>query len=147
MTIIQTLFKHPNVLNEDGTKRINRTSSVMISIQVPVLIYGLYSSILTTNFLLFIQIAIWPTLSVLALFYLQKGSNSARKGILIICVLNILAGLSVFLSMDGISSLQIYVGVMFLCSVYSFIQMWGTQNLTTELSARRKLYNKDDEME
>ena len=146
MELIKQLYNHPTLLDEFGAKRINRASIIMMLLFAPLFIIGLALAILTTNIPVLVQSGIWFVIVSLASLKLQNGSNSARKGMMIISVMNILGGiLTISVGVD-ILVLGYSAGVV-AGSAYVFFLMWGNNPIMRELSARRKQYSTSENIE
>ena len=138
MNLLRRLYNHPTLSDEVGTKKINRTSIVMMVLFAPLSLFSLILAIFTANIFLLFQSSFWFVLISFASMSLQSGSNSARKGMMIISAMNFLGGL-LFLSISNELFIFMYSSIVVVGSVYTFVLMWGTESLFKELSARRKI--------
>ena len=93
MKLLKKLYNHPTLTDEVGAKRINRASIIMMIIFAPLMIVFLVLAILKANILLALQSGGWFALVSFASMKLQTGSNSARKGMMIISLMNLLGGI------------------------------------------------------
>ena len=143
MNLIQRLYFHPTVSDEVGAKIINRASITMMVLFAPLLIVSFALAILTMNIFLAVQSGVWFAIVTIASMALQNGSNSARKGMMIISVMNLLFGAISRLPPIGDDFLFLgYSMIVVVGSAYVFFLMWGRDSLMNELSARRREYSK-----
>ena len=143
MNLIQRLYFHPTVSDEVGAKIINRASITMMVLFAPLLIVSFALAILTMNIFLAVQSGVWFAIVTIASMALQNGSNSARKGMMIISVMNLLFGAISLLPPIGDDFLFLgYSMIVVVGSAYVFFLMWGRDSLMNELSARRREYSK-----
>lgn len=143
MNLIQRLYFHPTVSDEVGAKIINRASITMMVLFAPLLIVSFALAILTMNIFLAVQSGVWFAIVTIASMALQNGSNSARKGMMIISVMNLLFGaISLLPPIGGDFLLLGYSMIVVVGSAYVFFLMWGRDSLMNELSARRREYSK-----
>ena len=142
MKLLKKLYNHPTLSDEVGAKRINRASIIMMMLFAPLLIISLTLAVLTTkNIFVVVQSGVWFVLVSFASIKVQTGSNSARKGMMIISVMNLLGGV-LLLSIGGEFLLLGYSIILVASSAYAFFLMWGNHSVMKELSARRKKYSK-----
>ena len=141
MKLLKKLYNHPTLSDEVGAKRINLASIIMMMLFAPLLIIGLTLAVLTTNIFVVVQSGVWFVLVSFASMKVQTGSNSARKGMMIISVMNLLGGV-LLLSIGGEFLLLGYSVTLVVSSAYVFSLMWGSNAIMKELSARRKEYSK-----
>ena len=139
MNLIKKLYAHPTVYDVVGAKTINRASITMMVLFAPLLIVSIALALITANIFLIVQSGVWFALITVATNALQNGSNSARKGMMIISVMNFLFG-ALSLSMP-IGNDFLFFGYSILVVIgsgYVFFLMWGREPLFKELSARRR---------
>ena len=141
MELLKKLYNHPTLSDEVGAKRINRASIIMMMLFAPLLIIGLTLAVLTTNIFVVVQSGVWFVLVSFASVKVQTGSDSARKEMMIISVMNLLGGV-LLLSIGGKFLLLGYSVTLVVSSVYVFSLMWGGNSIMKALSARRKEYSK-----
>ena len=143
MNLVQRLYFHPTVSDEVGAKIINRASITMMVLFAPLLIVSFALAILTMNIFLAVQSGVWFAIVTIASMALQNGSNSARKGMMIISVMNLLFGAISLLPPIGDDFYFLgYSMIVVVGSAYVFFLMWGRDSLMNELSARRREYSK-----
>lgn len=139
MELIKKLYNHPTLTDDNGARRINRASLTLLLLFAPLLIIGLSLAVLASNIIVLIQSGIWFVIVSLASLKLQMGSNSARKGMMIISIMNVLGGILLLSTGDDVLligySLALVVG-----SAYVFTLVWGNKSIMKELSARRREY-------
>ena len=73
--MLKTLYNHPTISNEVGTKRINRASIIMMMLFAPLLIVSFALVLITMNIFLVVQSGVWFAIVTIASMALQNGSN------------------------------------------------------------------------
>ena len=146
MNLIKRLYGHPTVSDAVGAKIINRASIIMMVLFAPLLIVSFVLAILTMNIFLAVQSGVWFGIVTIASMALQNGSDSARKGMMIIAVMNLLFGALSLIPPIGDDFLLLgYSILVVIGSAYVFFLMWGKDSLLNELSARRRENSKSEE--
>ena len=118
----------------------------MMVLFAPLLIVSFVLAILTMNIFLAVQSGVWFGIVTIASMALQNGSDSARKGMMIIAVMNLLFGALSLIPPIGDDFLLVgYSILVVIGSAYVFFLMWGKDSLLNELSARRRENSKSEE--
>ena len=144
---LKKLFKHPVVLDEEGTSRLNSCTYVLSALLLFSLLYSLGVSIIFNVWKETVYGGIWALLLIYLLFKIQSGSNVAR--VLVIAYILFISFLIIFtFDMDWehvpkpIHYMETTISAVSLIGfIYSFFSLIDS-NVKAELKARKDAANK-----